>query len=269
MLSWLRQLDELLRGDRTRQSLLGHGDIPIPVRRFLPIAIALGAAYGFFMGWFALAKGGDGWKHMLATTVKLPALFLFTLLVTFPSLYVFSALCGSRLTFRSTIRLLVAAIVVNLAVGASMGPILGFFTLSTTSYHFMVLLNVALLAIAGIIGVSFLYRTLCRVLDAQAAAEAVAAPPAPAEHLPGEDYDPHHPPRLLPLRSAPPPRRTGDAASVIFAIWMIVYGLVGTQMGWLLRPFIGSPNQPFELFRVREGSAFESITQSLGRLMGM
>lgn len=225
------------------------------------MAIVLGAVYGFFMGWFALARGGDGWKQMLAGTVKLPALFLLTLLVTFPSLYVFSALAGSRLTFRSTMRLLVAAIVVNLAVGASLGPILGFFTLSTTSYHFMIVLNVALLGLAGVIGVTFLQRTLRRVIEAQWAAEAVASR---AEAQAGEDNDPNNPPPLP--RAAP---RAGDAATSIFAAWMLVYGLVGTQMGWLLRPFIGAPGAPFELFRAREGSAFNAIVTSVGRVLGL
>ena len=27
---------------------------------------------------------------------------------------------------------------------------------------------------------------------------------------------------------------------------MVVFGLVGAQMGWVLRPFIGNPNQPFQ-----------------------
>ncbi|CAG1009456.1 hypothetical protein PHYC_03705 [Phycisphaerales bacterium] len=265
MLAWLKQLDELLRGDRTRSSLLSQGDIPIPLRRFMPIAIVLGCAYGFFMGWFAIARGGDGWKQMLAGTIKLPALFLLTLLVTFPSLYVFSALAGSRLTFRSTMRLLVAAIVVNLAVGASLGPILGFFTLSTSSYHFMILLNVALLGVAGIIGVTFLQRTLRRVIDAQWTADLQRQDEAESAKMAGENYDPNNPP-ALPRRTPP---RAGDAATGIFAVWMLVYGLVGTQMGWLLRPFIGAPGAAFELFRDREGSAFQAIGTTLSRLLGL
>ena len=53
--------------------------------------------------------------------------------------------------------------VVNLAVAASLGPILAFFTLSTTSYAFMIVLNVALLGISGFIGLRFLLRPACTV----------------------------------------------------------------------------------------------------------
>ena len=44
--------------------------------------------------------------QMLATILKVPLLFLLTLIVTFPSLYVFSALSGSRLSAGATLRLL-------------------------------------------------------------------------------------------------------------------------------------------------------------------
>ena len=88
----------------------------------------LGAVYGFFMGWYAImGREPAEYMQLVASMVKLPALFLLTLLVTFPSLYVFNALVGSRLSFGATLRLLVGAIVVNVTVAASFGPILGFF----------------------------------------------------------------------------------------------------------------------------------------------
>jgi hypothetical protein len=59
---------------------------------------------------------------------KVPLLFLLTLMVTLPSLYVFSALANSRLHFVDTLTLLLAATAVNLALLASCGPVTGFFT---------------------------------------------------------------------------------------------------------------------------------------------
>lgn len=81
-------------------------------------------------------------------------------MVTFPSLYVFNALVGSRLKGGSVLRLLVAAAGVMLAVMASLGPIVAFFAVSTTSYEFMKLLNVAVGVIAGGLGMAFMLRTL-------------------------------------------------------------------------------------------------------------
>lgn len=34
----------------------------------------------------------------------------------------------------------------------------------------------------------------------------------------------------------------------MFHAWLVVYGLVGIQMGWILRPFIGDPNSPVQFF---------------------
>ena len=53
-------------------------------------------------------------------------------------------------------------------------------------------------------------------------------------------------------------RKTGHAKR-IFCIWMIIFGTVGAQMGWILRPFIGSPRLPIELFRERESNFFEAL----------
>ena len=102
VINWLKQLDELLRGERVRGDLLLKGKIDLRLRIFVPIAVALGCVYGFFMGWYALvAWRTDALMHVLSTTIKLPALFLLTLGVTFPSLYVFNALVGCRMTFPS------------------------------------------------------------------------------------------------------------------------------------------------------------------------
>ena len=107
------------------------------------VLLILAMTYGACMGCFALLREGvPALLQMLAAMVKVPALFVLTLLVTFPSLYVFNALVGSRLSIASVLRLLVAAMAVMVAVLASLGPIVAFFSVSTTTYSFMVLINV-------------------------------------------------------------------------------------------------------------------------------
>lgn len=276
MRHWFRQIDDLLRGRKTGPELLTDGELQLPLRVFVPCAIVLGAAYGFFMGWFAVIDEGFGdYRQLLATVLKLPALFMLTLVVTFPSLYVFNALVGCRLGFTATLRLLVGAIVVNVAVAASLGPILGFFTASTTSYSFMVLLNVVLLAVAGCVGLAFLLQTLRRL---SAPPTAPAPPPAPPSTPDADESSDPRPPQLPPPGRREPgpldgvtdhyPREALGSANVIFRIWVILYGLVGAQMGWLLRPFIGSPDLDFQWFRVREGNFFLSIIAHLANLVG-
>ncbi len=190
MFASFRRLDELLRGRLTSPQNLAEGRLKLSLRQFVPLAAFLGTTYGFFMAWYAISLYWGGslpeptrlWQ-ILASSVKLPALFLLTLVVTFPSLYVFNALFGCRAGFVDTLRLLVGAVTVNVAVAASLGPILGFFTLSTTSYHFMVLLNVVLLGIAGFVALAFLLQTLRRlappVIDAILPQSPPTQPPMP------------------------------------------------------------------------------------------
>ena len=101
--------------------------------------------------------------------MKFPLLFALTLVVTLPSLYVFNALVGSALRIGSVLRLAVASTGVMLAVSASLAPIVVFFAASTTSYPFMKLLIVAFTAASGALGLSFLLRTLERLMAAPSA----------------------------------------------------------------------------------------------------
>jgi hypothetical protein len=87
MFQILRRLDQLLRHELTRPEQIAADPVrgfDLPLRRFVPLAVGLGATYGFFMGWFALTqhwgKGTtDGWMQLIAGMIKLPALFLLTL----------------------------------------------------------------------------------------------------------------------------------------------------------------------------------------------
>jgi len=258
MRTWFRQLDDLLRGRKTATLLADKVDVPL--RLFVPLAIALGAVYGWFMGWYAFINRDPAlYVQMLASAVKIPLLFLATLVVTFPSLYVFSALLGSRLSFHSTLRLLVGSVVVNLAVAASFGPVLGFFTLTTQSYQFMVLLNVVLLAIAGLVALGFLLRSLRRLI-------AESIPVSPPVEQPHESYDPAST-AFIRRQEAPSLPESTDRAKSIFRVWVMIYALVGAQMSWLLRPFIGSPSRPFSWFRPRGGNFFESVLHQLQSLL--
>ena len=52
----------------------------------------------------------------------------------------------------------------------------------------------------------------------------------------------------------------------IFKVWMVIFAVVGAQMGWILRPFIGSPDMPFTLFRERESNFFMGILEQIKNL---
>lgn len=161
---YLQSLDRLLRGELTQLEALRKDGLQLPLGGTALMVAVLGIVFGVCMGTYAvLHQDGPRLMQMLAASVKVPALFLLTLLVTFPSLYVFNALVGSQLRFVANLRLLVAALAVTLAVLASFGPIIAFFSVSTTSYPFMKVLNVLAFAIAGGLGLMFLLQTLHRL----------------------------------------------------------------------------------------------------------
>lgn len=51
---------------------------------------------------------------------------------------------------------------------------------------------------------------------------------------------------------------------ILLRVWLVVYVFVGIQMGWILRPFIGSPNSPVQFFREDTwGNAYVIVTRLL------
>jgi hypothetical protein len=263
MIQWLKELDDVLRGHKADPRLLAEGTGHIQITPLVGVSVMLGIIYGVFMGLYAvLGRTTPSYEQLIASAIKVPALFFLTLVVTFPSLYVFSALLGVRLGPKDTFRLILAPIAVNLAVLASLGPITGFFTLSTSNYHFMKLLNFVFFAIAGVIGLKVLLGMLSRLEDAQ------TPPPSRAEDnagssgtgTPGQFIAAHS--VVLSLN------REKSSARTTFQIWLVIYALVGAQMGWILRPFIGAPGLPFEVFRTREANIFVDMVTTIGKLLG-
>jgi hypothetical protein len=264
-------LDRLLRGELTEMAALSKGGLKLPLRGTTLLLVVLGMVYGVCMGSFALLhQDGPRLMQVVASTVKVPMLFLLTLCVTFPSLYVFNALVGSQLRFLTNLRLLVAALAVTLAVLASFGPIIAFFSVSTTSYPFMKVLNVLAFGTAGMLGLMFLLQTLHRISLTSSGEYPRPAIPTPAIQPPenvaadtGDEATSREPRSSI---DAVPGYILGGHVKAVFRCWAIVFGLVGAQMAWVLRPFIGSADQPFTWFRPRESNFFENLAHTLFNL---
>jgi len=240
------------------------------------LSLLLGAAYGICLGCYSVFGGApQAYLQVVASALKVPLLFLLTLVVSFPSLYVFAALQRLPLDFRSTLKLMLLAIVVHLTVIASLGPVFAFFAASTTSYPFLLLMNVAIFAVGGLLGLMILRRAT-RDMFAPKVEQHTAEPQAPP--LPREAAEAADAAEAgdaagsgEPSRPAGSPRlahQAADQAKRLLGVWCVVYGIVGAQMGWLLRPFLGSPDSPFEWFRAREGDFLTAVLRTLGNLFG-
>jgi hypothetical protein len=118
------------------------------------------------------------------------------------------------------------------------------------------LFHVVVFAVAGLFGLRFLLQTLRRLTIAGASRPAEAPPSAETQ----AEAEPAGP--LDPVRS----REVAAQVTMVFRVWVIVFGLVGAQMGWVLRPFIGNPRLPFTFFRHRESNFFMAVLQALQNL---
>lgn len=269
MLGSIKQLDRILRGETTQPELLRQRGMDVPIFGLVLLLILLGAVYGVCMGIYSITGSGNGDpRQILASALKVPSLFILTLLVTLPSLYVFNALIGSRLTLPALVRLMVCAMGVTLAVLASIGPIVAFFSFSTTSYPFINLLNVLVFAVSGFLGLLFLKQTLNRLAISQATEP--SPPPMPTQEEIRNDQG-----EVIGMITRPPAaidrienQVFGKHTRRVFTIWMFVFGLVGSQMAWILRPFIGTPGKEFTWFRERGSNFFVSVWTQLQNLFG-
>jgi len=261
-MSMLREIDALLRGSKSEMDLLAKGTDHLPLTPYVCASVVLGVIYGLSMGLYAvLTRTPACTMQLVASAAKVPALFLLTLVVTFPSLYVFSALLGARLRLVDVLRLIVASVAINLVVLASFAPITAFFTLSTTSYPFMKLLNVFFFMMAGGIGLQFLLKMLRRFELARTWSAPSEKPADPATSTGSEG----NPASAIPVAAKAVERKAGRS---VFRVWLVVYAVVGAQMGWVLRPFIGAPNLEFTWFRAREANIFIDVLRTIGHLFG-
>lgn len=266
MIQTLKQFDALLRGELSHDS--EKQSIQFPVFRIVFLSIVMAMIFGASIGSFTAVSAPnleDGLNQLLASTVKAPLLFYLTLVVTFPSLYVFNALMGSRLNVASALGLLIAAIAVMVSILASLGPIIVFFAFSTPSgimgYRFILLLVVVLSAGAGLLGLNYLLRMLHRYAAFKmpvVAPELVEQREITPEITSAETAE-------IVQRMVAADRREWTAASQstsaygIFRVWVFVFSVVGAQMSWVLRPFVGTPDKPFSWFREREGNFFQTV----------
>lgn len=182
------------------------------------------AIYGGIMGIY------HSWMQALASAVKLPALYLITLLICLPTLYFANIIFGSKRTLGQHFALVLTAVSLTSVLLFSFGPIALFFLISTNNYQFLILLNVVIFGVTGFIGVSSLYKAANFVLE--------------------QDNE------------------GSNTRRKILQLWLLLYAFVGCQLGWTLRPFFGTPDSPFSLFREREGNFYVSIIQSLAYILG-
>jgi hypothetical protein len=278
---------------------------------------------------FGLVLGSsNGVWQALSSMVKLPLLFLATLAICLPTLYLFNLVFGARLSMAQAVTLIMVPVTVIAVLTLAFAPISLFFLITAQSYAFFKLLNVCILVLTALIGLRFLTAGMA-ALNAHheatvAPAAAFPAPPLPlmppvapvaAPPLPlmppvapvaapgqrelalvgavsgttdpvtttarGGDGNgvasapandavaaPAPPATTSPPATAPlaPAATQRPASMTLVRIWILLFGFVGTQLAWTLRPFFGDPDAPFALFREISGTFYSDILRTIGQL---
>lgn len=316
-------IERILRDrDGIWQQIIAERDLGGLTRQMLASSALSLAFYGAVLG------ASNSWAQALSSLVKLPLLFLATLAICLPTLYLFNLVFGARLSVMQSVTLIMVCVTVISVLTLAFAPISLFFLISAHNYSFFKLLNVAILVMTAMVGLRFLTNGM-RALNAHqeaktlreqqalaaeqpqllpppaqpqpqpqpqlvavgvpasvegngaaAAPDANGAAPAPAPapapmpspvQVPMPVVMPGYPP--MPGRLSVPARPVAvqaqrPASMTLLYIWILLFGFVGTQLAWTLRPFFGDPGQPFGLFRKIDGTFYADIFRTIGHLFG-
>jgi hypothetical protein len=268
----LRERDGIWRQINDKRDLRG-----LTLQMLTSSAVSL-AIFGLVLG------ASNGFWQALSSMVKLPLLFVATLAICLPTLYLFNLVFGARLSMTQAVALVMVSITVIAVLTLGFAPISLFFLITAQNYEFFKLLNVCILALTAVVGLLFLTRGMA-TLNSYHAAALKAAPAAAQVAVPAEDRElalvgagnGHSALPAGPAAMASPDHAAAPAAAVpaerptrmaLVYVWILLFGFVGTQLAWTLRPFFGDPDGQFALFREISGTFYTNILQTIGNVFG-
>ena len=173
------------------------------------------------------------WQQAFSTAVKMPILFLLTLVFTLPALYFF-ALALLNIQFSA----LQAGIVILSGVGVTaflllgLAPVTLFFSATSSNYPFFQLLAVVFVAISGFLGLYYILRGIAWV-------------------------DKNN------------ELQSNSIGSILLKAWVFLYAFVGAQMTWRLSPFIGNPKDDFVFIRPSRDNFFVDVLNAFQDAFGL
>lgn len=228
---YLGLIDGILRRREDYFSEIFQGEkLNERIRSYVTIIAVLSLLYGLTMGASAFGVGFNrGALQMLSSGLKVPALYLLTVLICFPVLFVVLVLMGSRLSFMQTLALILLALTLNSILLAAFAPVVLFFIITDSSYDFVKVTHVAVMGFSGLWAMAALWHGLREMCEKS---------------------------ELYPKQ-----------AVRIMQLWIFIFAFVGTQMAWSLRPFVGSPQRPFQVFRAeQEGNFYTAVVHSITKV---
>jgi hypothetical protein len=178
-------------------------------RALAVLVLVAGAVYGAIMGSYAL-HSPERLLMVLYAGVKVPLLIFATSAVCMPAFFVLNTVLGLRPDFGRAVRAVLAGQAALTVALASLGPLTRFVYFCGVSHRAALLVNAAMFT-AGTVAAQVVMWRRYRVLMQE----------------PGR----------------------GAGHRVMLWAWVVMYAFVGMQMGWMLRPFVGTTDKAVTFFR--------------------
>ena len=166
----------------------------------------------------------NGLRQAISSGIKVPLLFTLALLICFPAFFIVQHVLGSRLGFWQMLKIVLAGFVIVAVIMVAFAPIVLFFLITGDNYAFLKLLHVAIFGLAGLFGMKMIVSALKFSCEKK---------------------------KVYP-----------KIGVVVFQFWIVILAFVGMQLAWNLRPFIGSRDLEFEIFRKREGNFYIAVVHT-------
>ncbi|MCL5267324.1 MAG: hypothetical protein M1469_04375 [Bacteroidetes bacterium] len=196
-----------------------------PWRRVWQLTIAFAAltlVYGIVMGFYS------GPLQAVTAGVKVPILFLLSLLICFPAFFILQLILGSKMKLTHMAVIVLSGYVLTGAIMVSFTPIVLLFVLTGGNYYFLQLLHIAIFVVSGIFGMKMVLDALKYSCEEK---------------------------NVYP--------RTGV---VVFRFWVVILAFVGIQLAWNLQPFLAEKTAAYAMFKKYKGNFYTAVVYSIQQL---
>lgn len=184
-----------------------------------------------FAGLYGLSLGAYlGGRQIFYVLIKLPLLFLISLILSVINVFIMDVILGSRLKFTQYLFLVLLVLGITSLALASLAPILYFFILTSKSHDLIILINAGLFGIAGLFGVYAFWVSRKILL----------------------------------------PQELKQKRVIAIIVWILIYSFVGLQTAWMLKPWVGllKPGEKIPFLRQTiKGNVYVEIYRAYGRLI--
>ncbi len=188
----------------------------------LVLATLLLMLFGFVIGWMHSPA------QALSASLKLPALYLLTTLVTITIFHIGLIYMGSKHSLTQLITGIANAIGLASMMLGAFAPVIFFLVLIGIEYRTLLLISIGSLAVGSFVGLKTLMNYLASLNP-----------------------------------EMPEAGRRGLRLATVG--WIFLFGFVGFQLSWVLRPFFGDPDSAFQWFR---GPASDAGASAIRAILG-